>query len=37
MTSYARLWDAYREITAGFSASERRQLFAATAERIYRI
>ncbi len=37
MTSYARLWDAYREITAGFSASERHQLFAATAERIYRI
>jgi predicted TIM-barrel fold metal-dependent hydrolase len=37
MSSYDRLWSAYREITAGFSAEERRQLFCATAERIYRI
>jgi predicted TIM-barrel fold metal-dependent hydrolase len=37
MASYDRLWDAYRETTAGFSAAELRQLFAATAERIYRI
>jgi len=37
MSSYARLWDAYAEITAGFSAADREQLFAGTAERIYRI
>jgi predicted TIM-barrel fold metal-dependent hydrolase len=37
MASYDRLWDAFREITAGFSVAELRQLFAGTAERIYRI
>jgi predicted TIM-barrel fold metal-dependent hydrolase len=37
MASYPRLWGAYREIAAGFSAAEQRQLFSATAERIYRI
>jgi predicted TIM-barrel fold metal-dependent hydrolase len=37
MSSYDRLWSAYREITAAFSADERRQLFRTTAERIYRI
>jgi predicted TIM-barrel fold metal-dependent hydrolase len=37
MASYDRLWDAYREITTGCSVDELRQLFSATAERIYRI
>lgn len=37
MASYDRLWEAYREITAAFSAAERRQLFMSTAERIYKI
>jgi predicted TIM-barrel fold metal-dependent hydrolase len=37
MASYDRLWDAYREITADFSESERRHLFYSTAGRIYRI
>jgi predicted TIM-barrel fold metal-dependent hydrolase len=37
MASYDRIWQAYREITAGFSEAERRQLFMATAERIYKI
>jgi len=37
MASYDRLWDAYRQITAGFSEAERQQLFVSTAERIYRL
>ena len=37
MASYDRLWDAYREITTACSVDELRQLFSATAERIYRI
>jgi predicted TIM-barrel fold metal-dependent hydrolase len=37
MASYDRLWDAYREIAAGFSAAEQHDLFRAAAERVYRI
>ena len=37
MSSYRRLWDAYATITAGFSADERRQLFAGNAQRVYRL
>ena len=37
MASYERLWAAYREITAGFSAAEKQMLFSGTAERIYRL
>ena len=37
MASYDRLWDAYRDISAGFSSSERELFFAKTAQRIYRI
>lgn len=37
MSDYGRLWDAYREITNGLGSDERRDLFSATAERIYRI
>lgn len=36
-TSYDALWDAYAEITAGFSATERRQLRHDTAATFYRI
>lgn len=35
MATYERLWAAYREITAGFSAAEKQSLFSGTAERIY--
>ena len=37
MTTYKRLWDAYDEITAEFSQSERDGLFWRNAERFYRI
>lgn len=37
MATYERLWAAYREITADFSAAEKQMLFGATAERIYRL
>jgi predicted TIM-barrel fold metal-dependent hydrolase len=37
MASYDRLWDAYREITAGFSAPEKKLLFYDNAVRIYRL
>ncbi|MBZ9603302.1 amidohydrolase family protein [Phyllobacterium chamaecytisi] len=36
-SSYAAVWQAFHTITAAFSADERRALFAANAERIYRI
>jgi predicted TIM-barrel fold metal-dependent hydrolase len=35
--SYAHTWNAYDEITTGFSDSERRRLFAENAEQFYRI
>lgn len=35
--SYDALWQAYARIVAGASDDERRQLFVANAERIYRI
>ena len=34
---YPRLWTAYAEVTAGFTEAERRDLFAGTAARAYRI
>ncbi len=37
MRSYAAIWRAYAEITAGFSDAERDAMFRTTAERIYRI
>lgn len=37
MASYGRLWAAYDALAAGFSETERRALFRATAERVYRI
>ncbi len=37
MSTYDRLWNAYREIVAGCSEGEARGLFGANAERIYRI
>jgi L-fuconolactonase len=35
--SYGNAWNAFKRITAGCSASEREQLFAGTAARVYRI
>ncbi len=37
MSSYSRLWEAYSEITCGFSEDERYALFCGNAERVYRI
>lgn len=37
MATYQRLWAAYSEITAGFSAAEKQMLFSGTAERIYQL
>jgi predicted TIM-barrel fold metal-dependent hydrolase len=37
MASYDRLWNAYREITVGFSPAEQRALFYDNALRIYRL
>lgn len=37
MSSYARIWAAYSEITGSFSNHERNALFCKNAERIYRI
>ena len=34
--SLQELWSTYAELTAGFDADARNQLFAATAERVYR-
>jgi predicted TIM-barrel fold metal-dependent hydrolase len=36
-TSYARLVEGYATIVADLSSAERRAVFAATAERVYRI
>ena len=36
-SDYATLWDAYDEITSGFSESERASLFHDNAEKYYRI
>jgi len=35
--SYGVLWNAYKKLTAGFSASERAALFSGTAARVYRV
>ena len=35
--SYGNLWNAYKRVTAGASASERAALFAGTARRVYRL
>ncbi len=35
MVSYRSLWNAYKRMTGSFSASEKQQLFFATAARIY--
>ena len=37
MASYDRLWNAYRDISAGFSSAEKALLLRENAERIYRI
>lgn len=35
--SYRTVWNAYKKLSTGFSASERAHLFAGTARRIYRL
>jgi len=35
--SYATGWNAFKRLTAGFSASERQALFEGTASRVYRL
>jgi predicted TIM-barrel fold metal-dependent hydrolase len=35
--SYVTVWNAFKRLTADFSASEKRALFSGTASRIYRI
>ena len=35
--SYRVLWNAFKKLTAGFSASERTSLFSGTARRVYRL
>ena len=37
MCSYAVLWNAFKHITAGASAAEKRALYSGTAARIYRM
>jgi hypothetical protein len=37
MSSYDAIWNAFKEITAGFSESERDMLFHDNAARLYRI
>ena len=37
MTGYAVLWNAYKRVAAGASASEKAWLFKGTAERFYRL
>jgi L-fuconolactonase len=36
-TSYAVLWNAFKKVSIGYSTSERADLFAGTARRIYRL
>jgi predicted TIM-barrel fold metal-dependent hydrolase len=35
--SYRVLWNAYKKISSGYSAGERRQMFSGTATRVYRL
>jgi predicted TIM-barrel fold metal-dependent hydrolase len=36
-TGYAQLWNAFKRIAAGASASEKLSLFAGTARKAYRL
>lgn len=36
-TGYATLWNAFKRITAGASADEKRALYSGTAKRVYRL
>jgi predicted TIM-barrel fold metal-dependent hydrolase len=36
-TSYVLLWNCFKRITSGYSATERAQLFFGTANRVYRL
>jgi predicted TIM-barrel fold metal-dependent hydrolase len=35
--SYRTMWNAYKKLTAGLPAADRSELFAGTAERVYRV
>jgi hypothetical protein len=35
--SYRTMWNAYKKMTQGMSKGDREDLFALTAERVYRI
>jgi L-fuconolactonase len=35
--SYRIMWNAYKKLSAQYSASDREQLFSGTARRIYRV
>jgi predicted TIM-barrel fold metal-dependent hydrolase len=35
--SYRTLWNAFKKMTADFSPSERADMFAGTARRVYRL
>ena len=37
MASYDRIWEAFKNLTATFSASEQRNLFYDNAARLYRL
>jgi L-fuconolactonase len=34
---YVALWNAFKRITAGYSAADKAALFAGTATRVYRL
>jgi L-fuconolactonase len=36
-SSYAVLWNAFKRLTAGYSADEKAKLFSGTAKRVYRL
>ena len=35
-TSYVLLWNAFKRLSAGYTAAERADLFAGVARRVYR-
>jgi L-fuconolactonase len=36
-SSYSILWNAFKRLAAGYSASEKAMLFSGTAKRVYRL
>jgi L-fuconolactonase len=35
--SYRTVWNAFKKLTAGFTATERTAMFSGTARRVYRL